>query len=66
MGTICRATGRLFGKSSCFALRQSDGDDIWLEMDPIPLHLLDADVEIEGEQFGADLILVQGIRPATR
>jgi hypothetical protein len=37
---------------------------MWLEMDSIPLDLLDADVEIEGEKFGSDLILVQGIRAA--
>lgn len=59
----CRKVGHFIAKGGCFALQDDAGLDVWLEIDPIPLHLLDEEVEIEGQQFGPDLIWVKGIRP---
>ncbi|WP_156677836.1 DUF5818 domain-containing protein [Sphingomonas profundi] len=58
----CRATGRFIAKEGAFALHGADAD-VWLELDPIPLHLLDEDVEITGRRYGASLIWVEAIGP---
>jgi hypothetical protein len=59
----CRKVGHFISKAGCFALHDQTGSDVWLEIDPIPLHLLDEEVEIVGQQFGTDLIWVKGIQP---
>lgn len=59
----CTESGRLICKDSCYALRTGDGTDIWLEMDQIPLHLIDRRVRIEGERYGRQLIQVEMIAP---
>lgn len=60
----CVAEGRLINKSGCFALRQSDGCDIWLEMDRIPMHLIEAQVRVQGVRFQPDFISVEAVGPA--
>jgi hypothetical protein len=59
----CHRTGRLINKSGCFALHDREGGDIWLELDPIPMNLMDQDVEVKGRWFGQDYILVDAIGP---
>lgn len=59
----CRMVGRFVGKEGCFALREKGGTEVWLEMERIPLHLLDEDVEITGRRYGASLILVETFGP---
>jgi hypothetical protein len=58
----CRKIGRFVEKDGCFALRGRDSD-VWLEIDPVPLHLLDEQVEISGQQYGRDLVWVTAIGP---
>jgi hypothetical protein len=58
----CSESGRLICKDSCYALRTGDGD-IWLEMDRIPLHLIEQTVKIEGQRYGRQLIQVEMIAP---
>jgi len=62
-GIACRQIGRFIAKGSCFALRDHAGVDTWLEIDPIPLHLLGEEVEAKGRRYGADLMWVEGIGP---
>jgi hypothetical protein len=59
----CRETGNLICKDGCYALRTDEGLEIWLEMEPIPLHLLDRLVHIEGARYQANLIQVEAIGP---
>jgi Protein of unknown function (DUF5818) len=59
----CCRVGHFIEKGGCFALADQSGGSIWLEIDPVPLHLLDEEVEITGEQFGSELIWVQTIGP---
>ena len=59
----CSESGRLICKDSCYALRTGDGLDIWLEMDRIPLHLVEQTVKIEGQRYGSQLIQVEMITP---
>ncbi|TVV74040.1 DUF5818 domain-containing protein [Sphingomonas solaris] len=59
----CRVVGRFVDKDNCFALRDRGGTEIWLEMEQIPLHLLDQDVEVSGRRYGTDLIWVEAIGP---
>ena len=59
----CTESGRLICKDSCYALRIGDGTDIWLEMDRIPLHLVEQRVTIEGQRYGGQLIQVEMIAP---
>lgn len=59
----CVAEGQLINKSGCFALRQSNGDDIWLEMDRIPMHLIEQQVQIKGWRFQANFISVESVGP---
>jgi len=59
----CRKVGRFIAKGGSFALHDADGSDIWLEMHPIPLHLVGEDVEITGQRYGLDLIWVTAIGP---
>lgn len=61
--TTCHEVGRFISKGSCFALQRADGREVWLEIEPVPLHLLDEDVEITGERYGPDLIWVAAIGP---
>lgn len=61
-GTRCRRIGRFIAKGGCFALRGESGD-VWLEVNPIPLHLLDEQVAITGRCYGAH-ILVELMGPA--
>jgi hypothetical protein len=64
--TKCHEVGRFIAKDGCYALQNVAGADVWLEIEPIPLHLIDEDVEIFGERFGKDLIWVSAIGPARR
>ena len=57
----CRAAGLLISKNGCYALRDSGGVDIWLEMDRIPLHLIE--VEIEGLRYAENFISVKMVVP---
>ena len=59
----CSESGRLICKDSCYALRTGEGDEIWLEMDSIPLHLIEQRVKIEGRRYGHQLIQVEMIAP---
>lgn len=59
-----RQTGRLIARNHCFTLKCEDGGEYWLEMDPVPQHLLDQQVRIEGRIYGSSLIAVEGIGPA--
>jgi len=60
----CRELGSLVAKSGCYALRCDDGAEFWLEMDRIPLHLLDHRVRVEGARYAPNLISVDAIGPA--
>ena len=62
----CRKVGHFIAKGGCFALRDGGGTDAWLEIEPVPLHLLDEEVEIVGRLYGNDLIWVQSIAPTGR
>ena len=62
--TPCSERGHLIAKSGCYALRKSDGTEVWLELDAIPHHLVDSLVEVSGGLFPANLIEVELIRPA--
>ena len=42
---------------------ESGRPDIWLEMDRIPLHLIEQRVTIEGQRYGHQLIQVEMIAP---
>lgn len=59
----CSESGRLICKDNCYALRTGDGRDIWLEMELIPLHLVEQPVKIEGWRYGRQLIQVEMIAP---
>ena len=59
----CCESGRLICKDNCYALRTGDGRDIWLEMDRIPLHLIETPVRVEGQRYGRQLIQVEVIAP---
>jgi hypothetical protein len=61
-----RRTGSFVSKGGCFALRSADGEEVWLEIDPVPLHMLDEEVEITGRPFGKALVWVETIGPARR
>ncbi len=62
-GRRCHLVGRFVDKESCFALRDDSGGEIWLEMERIPLHLLDEEVEITGRHYGESLVWVEAIGP---
>lgn len=59
----CREIGQFISKGGCFALHGGDGIDVWLEIDPVPLHMLDEQVEIAGLRYGSDHIWVTSIGP---
>jgi hypothetical protein len=59
----CRKTGQFIAKGGCFALHGEDGVDVWLDIDPVPLHMLDQTVEISGRLFGARHVWVETIGP---
>ncbi len=63
-GAACQQVGRLVCTDICYALYRSDGDPIWLEMDRIPLHLIEQQVTVEGHLYGRNLISVRSIGPA--
>lgn len=56
----CCKEGRFVHKGACFALETSDGD-FWLEMDRIPLDLIERRVRVEGLRFAPNLLLVEAI-----
>lgn len=62
----CRRTGSFVSKGGCFALRSADGREVWLDIDPVPLHMLDEEVEITGHTFGEEHVWVQSIGPVVR
>lgn len=62
----CREVGRFIAKGGCYALQGIDGAEVWLEIEPVPQHLVDEDVEVTGERYGTDLIWVSAIGPARR
>jgi hypothetical protein len=53
----------LICKDNCYALRTGDGTDIWLEMELIPLDLIEQSVLIKGQRYGRQLIQVDTIAP---
>jgi hypothetical protein len=59
----CSESGRLICKDNCYALRTGDGTDIWLEMELIPLDLIEQSVLIKGQRYGRQLIQVDTIAP---
>ncbi|USI73972.1 DUF5818 domain-containing protein [Sphingomonas morindae] len=59
----CRRTGLFIAKAGAFALHDAAGRDLWLELDPVPLHLMDQQVEITGDLYGADHVWVRAIGP---
>ena len=59
----CRQTGELIYKQWCYALRREDGSEIWLEMDRIPLHLVEQQVMVEGVVYGDEVLSVERIGP---
>ena len=59
-----RDTGVLVFKDHCYALRQLDGAEFWLEMDRAPVHLIDHRVEVEGALYPKQLVCVDRIGPA--
>lgn len=59
----CRMAGQLVCKDVGYALHCQDGADLWLEMDAIPLNLVECDVVIDGRRYGRDLIWVEAIGP---
>lgn len=59
----CRQTGELIYKQWCYALRREDGSEIWLEMDRIPLHLVERQVMVEGIVYGGEVLSVERIGP---
>lgn len=61
--TLCHKTGVLIRKSGCYALHDADGRDWWLEMESIPLHLLDQAVTIQGTEYPPNLIQVERFGP---
>ncbi|GAA0315882.1 hypothetical protein GCM10009087_27970 [Sphingomonas oligophenolica] len=61
--TPCHEIGTLVGKGECYALRCADGAETWLELDRIPMHLIDQRVRITGLRYSLDFISVEGIGP---
>lgn len=59
----CLERGKLIFKDACYALQKSNGSDIWLEMDRIPMNLFEQQVLVEGQRFGPNLIWVSAIGP---
>lgn len=59
----CNEIGTLVGKGECYALRCADGIEMWLELDRIPMHLIDQRVRITGLRYSLDFISVEGIGP---
>lgn len=62
----CRRIGSFVSKGGCFALRSADGQEVWLDIDPVPLHMLDEEVEITGRSYGDALVWVESIGPPVR
>ena len=60
----CREFGQLICKDIGYALHRSDGEDVWLEMDAIPQHLIEREVVIAWRRYGRNLIWVDSIGPA--
>ena len=59
----CNEVGTLVGKGECYALRCADGIEMWLELDRIPMNLIDQRVRITGLRYSLDFISVEGIGP---
>ncbi len=62
-GMSCRRVGYFIDRNRCFALREPKGGDTWLDIAPVPLHLLDQEVEIVGQHHRDGHILVTAIGP---
>lgn len=59
----CQAVGTLIFKNHCYALRDEDGAETWLELDMAPAHLIDHAVRVEGELYAHSHIWVDRIGP---
>jgi hypothetical protein len=59
----CLEIGRLICRDSCYALEGLDGVAVWLEMDRIPMNLIEQQVSVEGQRYGLNLIAVRSIGP---
>lgn len=51
-------TGTLIFKNHCYALRRTDGAEMWLELDRSPVHLLDRPVRIQGKFYSRHSLIV--------
>jgi len=61
--SVCATTGTLIFKDHCYALRQDDGAETWLELDLSPVHLIDRLVQVEGVRHARQFICVERIGP---
>lgn len=61
--SACATTGTLIFKDHCYALRQADGAETWLELDRSPTHLIDRLVQVEGVRHARQFICVDRIGP---
>jgi hypothetical protein len=61
--SACATTGTLIFKDHCYALRQEDGAETWLELDLSPAHLIDRLVQVEGVRHARQFICVARIGP---
>lgn len=60
----CSQTGILDFEDYCYILKCDDGTSYWLEMDRIPMHLVERPVRVDGMLFPRNLISVEAIGPA--
>lgn len=60
----CQETGMFVMKDYCYTLLRPDGTQFWLELDRIPMNLVDQLVRIQGSLYGKNLICVDMIAPA--
>lgn len=60
----CNETGQFIMKEHCYTLLRSDGTQFWLEMDRVPMSLIDQPVRVEGSLYPQNLICVDLIAPA--
>lgn len=58
------AVGQFIMRDSCYVLRRTEGEDLWLELDRIPQHLIDRPVRVEGTRYPGRLMVVDRIGPA--
>ncbi|MEO8724173.1 MAG: DUF5818 domain-containing protein [Sphingobium sp.] len=60
----CQETGLFVMKDYCYTLLRQDGTQFWLELDRIPMDLVDRPVRIRGSLYDKNLICVDMIAPA--